>query len=134
MMRTARQSPSAASPTRASTSPAAPPSPSKTATVPLLAVPAPARHAAPALAVRLRRQRVRLRVGTWRSRGLVSASLEARPLAAVESLARRGSGDVAGQESVIARTKDQLRDLGGQADSGVRRHEVEVRSYSVQPS
>jgi hypothetical protein len=45
---------------------------------------------------------------------LISASLEAR-LAAVESLARRGSGDVVGQESVIGRTKEQLRDLGGQA-------------------
>ncbi|KAF2666018.1 hypothetical protein BT63DRAFT_458380 [Microthyrium microscopicum] len=45
---------------------------------------------------------------------LMSASLEAR-LAAIESLARRGTGDVVGQESVIGRATTQLQDLGAQA-------------------
>jgi hypothetical protein len=88
-------------------------------TVPLLTVPAPARH---------RRSPSDYDGSEYGSESdleessLVSASLEAR-LAAVESLARRGAGDVAGQESVIARTKDQLRDLGGQAglESGATR-------------
>jgi len=44
---------------------------------------------------------------------LVSASLEAR-LAAVESLARRGIGNVVGQNNVVTRTKELLKDLGGQ--------------------
>jgi hypothetical protein len=54
---------------------------------------------------------------------LVSASLEAR-LAGVESLARRGTGDVAGQESVVGRTIDQLRELGTQAgmENGITRY------------
>jgi hypothetical protein len=90
-------------------------------TVPLLAVPAPARPAH-------RRSPSDYDGSEYGSESdleessLVSASLEAR-LAAVESLARRGAGDVAGQESVIARTKDQLRDLGGQAglESGATR-------------
>jgi hypothetical protein len=89
--------------------------------VPLLAVPAPARHAH-------RRSPSDYDGSEYGSESdleessLVSASLEAR-LAAVESLARRGAGDVAGQESVIARTKEQLRDLGGQAglESGATR-------------
>lgn len=54
---------------------------------------------------------------------LVSASLEAR-LAGIESLARRGTGDVAGQESVVSRTTEQLRELGAQAgmETGVTRY------------
>jgi hypothetical protein len=54
---------------------------------------------------------------------LVSASLEAR-LAAVESLARRGTGDVSGQENIIARATEQMKDLGGQAEieTGVARY------------
>jgi hypothetical protein len=54
---------------------------------------------------------------------LVSASLEAR-LAAVESLARRGTGDIIGQESVIKRTTVQLQDLGPQSgiESGSSRY------------
>jgi hypothetical protein len=89
--------------------------------VPLLAVPAPARHGH-------RRSPSDYDGSEYGSESdleessLVSASLEAR-LAAVESLARRGAGDVAGQESVIARTKEQLKDLGGQAglESGATR-------------
>jgi hypothetical protein len=45
---------------------------------------------------------------------LVSASLEAR-LAAVESLARRGTGDISGIENTIGRATHQLQDLGGQS-------------------
>jgi hypothetical protein len=95
--------------------------PKQNGAVPLLAVPAPARHAH-------RRSPSDYDGSEYGSESdleessLVSASLEAR-LAAVESLARRGAGDVAGQESVIARTKDQLRDLGSQAglESGATR-------------
>lgn len=45
---------------------------------------------------------------------LVSAGLEAR-LAAVESLARRGTGDITDQENPIARATEQFKDLGGQS-------------------
>jgi hypothetical protein len=53
---------------------------------------------------------------------LVSASLEAR-LAAVESLARRGTGDIIGQENPITRATEQFKDLGGQSgiETGVTR-------------
>jgi hypothetical protein len=53
---------------------------------------------------------------------LVSASLEAR-LAAVESLARRGTGDIIGQENPIARATEQFKDLGAQSgiETGVTR-------------
>jgi len=53
---------------------------------------------------------------------LVSAGLEAR-LAAVESLARRGTGDITGQENPIARATKQFKDLGGQSgiETGVTR-------------
>jgi hypothetical protein len=62
---------------------------------------------------------------------LVSASLEAR-LSAVESLARRGTGDVSGQENVIARATEQMKDLGGQAEieTGVTR--FVVHAYNLE--
>jgi hypothetical protein len=54
---------------------------------------------------------------------LVNASLEAR-LAAVESLARRGTGDISGIENTIGRATQQLQDLGGQStmETGTSRY------------
>jgi hypothetical protein len=56
---------------------------------------------------------------------LVSASLEAR-LAAIESLARRGTGDITGQEDSISRATEQFKDLGAQSgiETGVTRYFV----------
>ena len=53
---------------------------------------------------------------------LVSASLEAR-LSAIESLARRGTGNIVGQENLITRATEQFKDLGGQSgiETGVTR-------------
>jgi hypothetical protein len=58
---------------------------------------------------------------------LVNASLEAR-LAAVESLARRGTGDISGIENTIGRATKQLQDLGGQStmETGTSRYVVLV--------
>lgn len=59
---------------------------------------------------------------------LVSASLEAR-LAAVESLARRGTGDVSGIENTIGRATMQLQDLGGQ--SGIETGSTRYVSFAT---